>query len=221
MPTERFWRLAEDKKKLIREAAVRELCRVPLNSLSINKIIQDADISRGSFYTYFEDKSDLIRYLLLEFADELEQFAVKIMEEKKGDVFAVAEEILELAMKNYQKDDGSRQFFENVIASAGEMEIVNEKMRQEAECVYGHEKSWISTWIRAEQGHEEERLAALHMLEAIVFQGLVMYRLNVKSAEEILKNFKLKVNIVRKGLGFVCRDVDTSNTEREETHRKQ
>lgn len=200
MPTERFWRLSEEKQQLIREAAIRELCRVPLNSLSINKIIQDADISRGSFYTYFEDKSDLIRYLLLEFAEELEKFAIKILAEKEGDVFSLAEVILEKGIQNYQQDVNSRQFFENIIASAGEMEIVNEKMRQEAESVYEHKNSWISSWIQKEKGKEEERLAVLHMLEAIVFQGLVMYRLNVKSADEILKNFRLKVEIIRRGM---------------------
>mgnify|MGYP000403050715 CR=1 FL=1 len=56
MPTQRFLKLKEEKKQAILEAAVHEFSRVPYSSASINQIIKEADISRGSFYTYFEDK---------------------------------------------------------------------------------------------------------------------------------------------------------------------
>ena len=63
MPTERFYRLPEAKKQVIRQAAIKEFARVPFEKASINQIIQNADISRGSFYTYFEDKQDVVRYI--------------------------------------------------------------------------------------------------------------------------------------------------------------
>ena len=40
------------------------VCRVPYEKVSINQIIHNADISRGSFYTYFVDKKDLLEYIL-------------------------------------------------------------------------------------------------------------------------------------------------------------
>ena len=64
MPTERFYRLPEAKKQVIRQAAIKEFARVPFEKASINQIIQNADISRGSFYTYFEDKQDLVEPVL-------------------------------------------------------------------------------------------------------------------------------------------------------------
>ena len=51
MPTQRFLKLKEEKKQVILEAAVHEFSRVPYSSASINQIIKEADISRGSFYT--------------------------------------------------------------------------------------------------------------------------------------------------------------------------
>ena len=69
MPTERFNKLPEEKKKAIRDAAMEECIRVPFEKVSINKIIQNAGISRGSFYTYFEDKRDLVRYIFSDTAD--------------------------------------------------------------------------------------------------------------------------------------------------------
>jgi len=64
MPTSTFWNLPESKKEKIRNAAVKELASVSFDKVSINKIIKDADISRGSFYMYFEDIYDLIFYLM-------------------------------------------------------------------------------------------------------------------------------------------------------------
>ncbi len=63
MPSERFLKLSEEKQKRIVEAAVNEFARVPFENVSINQIIREADISRGSFYTYFEDKRDLLGYV--------------------------------------------------------------------------------------------------------------------------------------------------------------
>ncbi len=64
MPTTTFWNLPETKKEKIRIAAIKELASVSFDKVSINKIIKDADISRGSFYMYFEDIYDLILYLM-------------------------------------------------------------------------------------------------------------------------------------------------------------
>ncbi|ETP70922.1 transcriptional regulator, partial [Lachnospiraceae bacterium JC7] len=66
MATERFEKLSEDKKKRILLAAREEFARVPYEEASINQIIKNAGISRGSFYTYFEDKNDLLQYVFSE-----------------------------------------------------------------------------------------------------------------------------------------------------------
>ena len=47
MPTERFKRLPEEKIEAIRRAGIQEFTRTSLESASINRIIQEADISRG------------------------------------------------------------------------------------------------------------------------------------------------------------------------------
>ena len=60
MPKETFVKLPEEKKDKIIKAAKKEFARVPFEQTSI-KIIEDADIARGSFYQYFESKEDLLR----------------------------------------------------------------------------------------------------------------------------------------------------------------
>ena len=64
MPTQTFFRLYEEKKNRFIEAAWREFTAYSFADASINRIVRDARIPRGSFYQYFEDKEDLFFYLL-------------------------------------------------------------------------------------------------------------------------------------------------------------
>ena len=82
MPTQRFLNLKESKKIAILEAAANEFARVPYSAASINQIIKEAEISRGSFYTYFEDKDDLMRYMLRGFRDTLRKKYLIIWKKK-------------------------------------------------------------------------------------------------------------------------------------------
>ena len=75
-------KLKEEKKQAILEAAVHEFSRVPYSSASINQIIKEADISRGSFYTYFEDKDDLMRYMLRGFRDNCQERIFRTLKEQ-------------------------------------------------------------------------------------------------------------------------------------------
>ena len=78
MPSATFFRLPEEKRQRLIDACWEELTQVRFADVSINRIIAAARIPRGSFYQYFEDKEDLIRYLLED-----------ILVEAKGDLFAL------------------------------------------------------------------------------------------------------------------------------------
>ena len=64
MPTQTFFRLPSEKRERLTEAAWEEFTRVPFSEASINRIIRGAQIPRGSFYQYFEDKEDLFVHLI-------------------------------------------------------------------------------------------------------------------------------------------------------------
>ena len=95
MPTQRLLKLKEEKRQAILEAAVHEFSRVPYSSASINQIIKEADISRGSFYTYFEDKDDLMRYMLRGFRDNCQERIFRTLKEQEGNPFETALKLLE------------------------------------------------------------------------------------------------------------------------------
>ena len=88
MPSSTFLNLAPEKQEKLLSAAVREFTERPYNEASINRIIREAGIPRGSFYMYFRDKEDLFRYLVQESIQELLVVFEEILRSRSGDVFA-------------------------------------------------------------------------------------------------------------------------------------
>ena len=105
MPTERFLKLKEEKKRRILDAAFREFSRVPFREASINRIIKDADISRGSFYTYFEDKTDLLRILLRDGSKSLTEVLTQELEKSGGDYFRALDDTFSWFLEMLSKED--------------------------------------------------------------------------------------------------------------------
>ena len=87
MPTDTFFRLPESKRETLLRCARQEFARVPYPDASINRIIHSAGIPRGSFYMYFEDKSDLFFYLMDQFVDAFIETMCQLLEEENGDLF--------------------------------------------------------------------------------------------------------------------------------------
>ena len=54
-----FERLPEEKRIRIMQAARAKFIRNPYEKTSINRILAEAEVPKGSFYQYFDDKADL------------------------------------------------------------------------------------------------------------------------------------------------------------------
>ena len=94
MPTGTFFRLPEEKRERLVEAAWEEFTRVPFGEASINRIIRAANIPRGSFYQYFANKKeDLLVYLLDDTRDYFSGIIQQGVLEAEGDLFALALDI--------------------------------------------------------------------------------------------------------------------------------
>lgn len=89
MPTSTFFRLPEEKRARLIEACWSEVSQVRFSDVSINRIISAARIPRGSFYQYFEDKEDLIHYLLGDMREYFISLLRNILIEAEGDMFAL------------------------------------------------------------------------------------------------------------------------------------
>lgn len=70
MPKSTFYNLSDEKKGRIFDAIVQEFSTRRFSEASINQIIKNAGIPKGSFYQYFTDKEDLYLYVTSEISKE-------------------------------------------------------------------------------------------------------------------------------------------------------
>lgn len=59
MPFSRFERLAKEKRERLLDEAAREFAAYGFEQSSLNRILEQANMSKGAAYYYFEDKADL------------------------------------------------------------------------------------------------------------------------------------------------------------------
>ena len=116
MPTKTFFNLPKEKQEVLMLAARKEFMSYPLNEVSINRIITDAKIPRGSFYMYFEDKEDLYRYFIETKHSKIMRKVENIIKESNGDFF----EAVELAYECFSSitlSEEYQKYFNNIIIS--------------------------------------------------------------------------------------------------------
>jgi AcrR family transcriptional regulator len=69
MPRDTFFNLPDEKRQKIMAAAVDQFSKFHYSNVTIDRIVRAAEIPKGSFYQYFENKDDLYIYLFTEVGD--------------------------------------------------------------------------------------------------------------------------------------------------------
>lgn len=105
MPSTTFFHLPEEKRQRLLAAARAEFVRVPYGEASINRIIREAGIPRGSFYMYFTDKEDLFRYLMETYGELLIQRMGERLEWNRGDLFAASLALFDHVQANWHSGE--------------------------------------------------------------------------------------------------------------------
>lgn len=123
MPSNTFLNLPEDKQTRLMDAASREFAAKPYNEASINQIIRDAGIPRGSFYMYFQDKEELFRYLVHGYVEQLLMVLEESLLREGGDVFAALETLFDYVWeKRREQSLGSMGAMSAIISRNGGMQ---------------------------------------------------------------------------------------------------
>jgi AcrR family transcriptional regulator len=64
MPKQTFFNLPDEKRRIIVDTAVDEFAEYGFEAASINRIVANSSIAKGSFYQYFTDKMDVFKHLM-------------------------------------------------------------------------------------------------------------------------------------------------------------
>ena len=113
MPKETFYRLPDEKRERIMAAAEREFLENSFEASSINRIIKEAAIPRGSFYQYFEDKKDIFLYIVSTHKNEAFGFVESFIKDSDGDVFSFMRKAIDfmISAECSEKVEGMKRIF--------------------------------------------------------------------------------------------------------------
>ena len=205
MPTQRFLHLPDIKREKIKRAAIREFSRFSFSDVSINQIIKEADISRGSFYTYFEDKEDLLAYLLHDFQESCKLWFNKNMELCEGNIYQVFWNSI-LVLIHYGREQQDFIFYKNIFLDAklmtetsiiGFKEFFN-KSREERELI----RDCFDKLDRniCPVSNEDELSDLMELLLFLVAKSMAMYFMESADIDEILHGIEFQFKIVEEGV---------------------
>ncbi len=200
MPTNTFFNLSEEKKNKILKAANKEFARVPLEQASIKNIVEDAEIARGSFYQYFEDKQDLFEYLMTLKIGNMQKNLFDMIERENGNIINIFINIYDHLIqvgKVRKNNKFFRQIFENVKTSDNLMlikkDVTKNKIEQTLYELYSKNKDILNV------KNEEEFKLVIEMLFAITRRRIVA-SFKCNDLDEARKDFLKEIEFLKNGI---------------------
>ena len=200
MPTNTFFNLPAEKKHKILKAANKEFARVPLEQASIKNIVEDAEIARGSFYQYFENKQDLFEYIMTSKTGDMEKNLIEMIEQENGNIINIFINIYDHLMevgKIRRNNKLFRQIFENIKTSDNLMltrkEEMNKKLEKILQDLYSKNKDILNI------KNEEEFKLVIEILSAITRRRIVA-SLKYKNSAEAREDFLKEIEYIKRGI---------------------
>lgn len=200
MPTNTFFNLSEEKKNKILKAANKEFARVPLEQASIKNIVEDAEIARGSFYQYFEDKQDLFEYLMTLKIGNMQKNLFDMIERENGNIINIFINVYDHLIqvgKLRKNNKFFRQIFENVKTSDNLMlikkDVTKNKIEQTLYELYNKNKDILNV------KNEEEFKLVIEMLFAITRRRIVA-SFKCNDLDEARKDFLKEIEFLKNGI---------------------
>lgn len=195
MPTSTFFNLPPPKREKLLRAAAAEFAQKPFDEVSINRIIQAAEIPRGSFYQYFADKRDLFQFVLHCCDRELKGAVVKALEHCGGHLLDFPLALFDLVLAHVRENRAEFSQFlsilrQNLGMDVGQLLSLPELMR------LGLERA---NWSELELADGEERLALLDLLFSAAGQSLMAVICEKLSGAESRRRLANKTTIIRRG----------------------
>ena len=197
MPKSTFYNLNKDKKEKIKKAIRNEFSRNPLSKASISNIIEEAQIPRGSFYQYFEDKEDALKYILDEVAQKERKKIIDILNRNSGDIFKTSIESFDYIL-NKNINEKEIQFLKNVV-----QEIKEENIDFQLP-IRSNFKSTVEKWnINTESLNiksEEDLKYILRILFIVTKTQIMDVILKRTSKEKSRENLIKQIQILKEGM---------------------
>ncbi len=201
MPKQTFYNLSQEKQKKIIDAAKSEFSKNGFYDASINKIIKDAGIPRGSFYQYFETKEDLFLYLFGQCVEVFREDITAQMEQKEIDLFEFYLLIFEVGIKERVEEEW-KQFFKTTVINMN-MKLFHqlEKFMNEAEFVPPiKDKCFLKKSEVLSKYSEEEQNVIQQLLANTTLLMMGTCLNDMENASAYKRNLEKQIEIIKHGV---------------------
>ncbi len=205
MPTQRFYHIRPKKRAAIKDAIIRQLSEVPLEKFSAKKLSEELDLSSGSFSGYFENRADMINYILQDYIDYEEKLFGELLEKIKSNAFSEITEIVEKLVE-FAESAGLLPVLKNLFADIKvSINSSFEYIAQETGEIADQIQPILMEKIIKDAETNEEKLR--EVINNAVQLAVLSYRYTLteiynhyERKEQYLQMFRLEIQIILEGL---------------------
>ncbi|KPU44352.1 putative HTH-type transcriptional regulator YxaF [Oxobacter pfennigii] len=193
MPKSTFYNLSDEKKGRIFDAALQEFSIRTFSQASLNQIIKNAGIPKGSFYQYFDNKEDLYLYMI----EEVSKEKTEILSHIKGmDPDADVFEVIKLR---------TREFLERGEVKPGYVEAAMLMEIDNSEFIKKIRKTSTDRYVKMLESDKERGLIKPEVDSELVINMISTFNLNEyfrngSDKERYLKNLDDAIKIIKEGI---------------------
>lgn len=196
-----FFNLPTEKRDRIIREIKREFADYQVDKISINRIIQRANISRGSFYQYFDDKADLVTVVTSEFSDYMYNVISQSMRNSGGDVFRLPMDMFNGTMEFVQRGDNFA-IYKNLFAN---IKANGDDLCEYFGCLSKEKLKRLEDMVNKGQNNmNQKESAALKEILLLVTRGAIFdVFARGKNVKEVADSIEMKINLLKKCVGEV------------------
>lgn len=204
MPKQTFFNLPQEKQRRLLKEGFEEFSRAPAMDASISNIIKLAEIPRGSFYQYFEDKYDLQAYLVMQFSQKWYQTWLDLLQAHQGDFFAAVPCLFKNVLDTVL-DEKNNAFWKNIFFQFRNSKEMRKAIHQQRRSKHDDDRELINQQKLRIKLTEHNHGLLNRQITTMMIQSISMYfmadRFNVDDPyQEAIQNFNTLLNWLQFGI---------------------
>lgn len=204
MPKDTFLNLPKEKRQLIEEIAIDEFAEQGFEVASISRMVKKAGIAKGSFYQYFEDKTDLFMHLITLVAEKKIDYISPVMTNPSDvDFFTLLEELYRSGLA-FAKDHPKESKIGFEVYKNSNSPVFDEVMRESRRMAIAYFDSLLDIGIqRGEVAPDIDKVFISHTLIQLQISMFDYYFDNNYQAgwtDDIMPTVQLMINFIKNGI---------------------
>lgn len=195
-----FYNLPYEKRKRITDAVIKEFMERPNEKVSINRIIKTAEISRGSFYQYFDDKVDLIEIITKTMFDESSNKAKEILKLSCGDLFVMYIKMFDY-FDDYSSQKQTMKIMRNIVDSfKANDDLVSEYLKNRFNIALPNNEIYLMVDRQNLKFQDNESVKCLiEILTQVLKNAIFDVFVAGSDREEVRERLIKKIDIIKQG----------------------